>query len=572
MRVLLIITSFIAFVAMSLDSLKNTQLQTVSSSRQELHRETARDSSCCTVVTAYFRIPSKHSDDEYDKWMQNFLSMVDAMVIFTSSDLVHLITTHRSAKMRRTQIIEINLAAFGVTNMFGPSFWQEQIDMDPEKSIHQSYELFWIWLNKPFFVAEAIQLNPFNSDIFAWSDIGCYRDNSFNDKRWLQHLEWVSKQRILAMAWREPKETSVTRFIKAEHEPSGDWFMGGSQLVGYRETWRKFHRLFEEIIREYAQLGLFIGDDQPIFQTVCRRADICEYVKPDQVSIDTYFGLQEILHFGKVSGPWYLMRNSSRKVYTTPRYPCENSDFQPTHNVAVFTLLTDDENYVTGAIKLGQSVSKHTSISVDRVYMELDSKLVPDTHRTRLEESGWKRCTVRRIAPLDEEGTFGRFRDQFTKLHAWGMVSYKLLLYLDSDTLVIRSIDHLLQLQLESKRIAVARDFGEGVWRPTFNMGVFVIRPNSSEYTRLLSLQQDASVVFETAMCEQGFLNVIYRDAWEDIGFRNNANLAVYSQNRTHWDEHESDINIVHYTMNKPWACAEEYRAPCSWWSSETAR
>lgn len=531
------------------------------------HTETLLCEERTTVVTAYFKIASKHSDDDYDNWMKNFLSMDDAMVIFTSTELVPWITTNRRSKLCRTHVVGVNLSTFAVAAMFTQPFWQKQLDMDPEKSIHQSYELFWIWLNKPFFVAEAIQLNPFRSEIFAWSDIGCYRDGSFNGAKWLRHVELVSKDRLLAMAWREPKETSVTRFIKAEHEPSGDWFMSGSQLVGYRQTWRRFVQSFEVVIHEYAQLGLFIGDDQPIFQTVCRQADICEFVKPDQVSIDTYFGLQEILHFGRVLGPWYTMRSIRQNTESEAPHPCENSDFEAKNDVAVFTLLTDDENYVEGAIKLGESVLKHTTIPVDVVFMELASKILPEKHRTRLEEAGWKRCTVRRIAPLDEEGTYGRFRDQFTKIHAWGMHFYKLLLYLDSDTLVLSSIDHLLQLELGSKRIAVARDFGDGLWRTTFNMGVFVIRPNSSEYSRLLSLQQDSSIVFETTMCEQGFLNVIYKDSWEDLGFQNNANLAVYSQNRTYWDEHQSSIHIVHYTMNKPWDCSDEYRVPCSWWS-----
>ena len=171
-----------------------------------------------------------------------------------------------------------------------------------------------------------------------------------------------------------------------------------------------------------------------------------------------------------------------------------------------------------------------------------------------------------RIAPLDEEGTFGRFRDQFTKLHIWGMIAYNVVLYADSDTLVLNSIDHLLRLKLSAKRIAVARDFGDGLWRPTFNMGVFVIQPNSSEYARLLSLQRDSNIIFETTMCEQGFLNVIYHNDWEDIGFQNNANLAVYSQNRKFWDEHASEINIIHHTMNKPWECTDAYRIPCDWW------
>ena len=37
-----------------------------------------------TIVTAYYRIPSKHSHGEYLAWMENFLSLRDCMVIFCS--------------------------------------------------------------------------------------------------------------------------------------------------------------------------------------------------------------------------------------------------------------------------------------------------------------------------------------------------------------------------------------------------------------------------------------------------------------------------------------------------------
>ena len=41
-----------------------------------------------------------------------------------------------------------------------------------------------------------------------------------------------------------------------------------------------------------------------------------------------------------------------------------------------------------------------------------------------------------------------------------------------------------------------------------------------------------APLAFETSQAEQGFLNVVYEQSWFDIGFGNNANLAVYTGNR----------------------------------------
>ena len=40
-----------------------------------------------TIVTAYYRIPSKHRHKEYLAWMVNFLSLRDCMVIFCSPEM-----------------------------------------------------------------------------------------------------------------------------------------------------------------------------------------------------------------------------------------------------------------------------------------------------------------------------------------------------------------------------------------------------------------------------------------------------------------------------------------------------
>ena len=99
-------------------------------------------------------------------------------------------------------------------------------------------------------------------------------------------------------------------------------------------------------------------------------------------------------------------------------------------------------------------------------------------------------------------------------------------------------------------------------------MGVFLIHPSEYEYTRLLSAKNDPKVEFEVAMSEQGFLNVLYRELWLDIGFPFNANLAVFTQQPQYWKTHEQEIRIIHYTMNKPWACTEEYVEVCKLWQS----
>ena len=239
-------------------------------------------------------------------------------------------------------------------------------------------------------------------------------------------------------------------------------------------------------------------------------------------------------------------------------HPCHNSDFIPMYKRAVWTMLTDDPHYVICAIKLGHSLRAHTTDTrFDMVVMELETKPLGSAVWGCLREMGWQRCVVDRIVPLDEAATRSkepRWLDQFTKLHLWGMTMYETLLYLDSDTLTLRSISHLLHRDLGNKSIGVAAQTWHGMFQG-FNMGVFVIHPDTHEYERLLDLQEDASVQFEAQWAEQGFLNVVYKDKWDDLGFTNNALAWTSWQNRVYWMEQYAQINVIHYTGLKPWTC-----------------
>jgi lipopolysaccharide biosynthesis glycosyltransferase len=71
-------------------------------------------------------------------------------------------------------------------------------------------------------------------------------------------------------------------------------------------------------------------------------------------------------------------------------------------------------------------------------------------------------------------------------------------------------------------------------------------------------------------MSDQGFLNQVYQNDWHEIGFVNNANLALYKFQRKFWDDHKiEDINIIHFTMQKPWKCRPNgpYAALCKIWN-----
>ena len=73
----------------------------------------SHDSCEATIVTAYFRMTSKHSHDEYLAWMRNMLSLRDCMVVFTQSDLVDTIKSLRPVYYP-TRIISTNITKVSI--------------------------------------------------------------------------------------------------------------------------------------------------------------------------------------------------------------------------------------------------------------------------------------------------------------------------------------------------------------------------------------------------------------------------------------------------------------------------
>lgn len=260
--------------------------------------------------------------------------------------------------------------------------------------------------------------------------------------------------------------------------------------------------------------------------------------------------------------PQTIQQNVDNEVlFDQNSSPCNNNDFTPTHKKAVWTMLTDDAHYVNSTLKLGHSLRKHTTdTQFDMVFLELSSKPLGQNAHHCLRKVGWQRCVVHRVVPLDEVSIRmyePRFLDQFSKLHLWSMTMYDTLVYIDSDTITLHSIRHLLDHNMRNKSIAAAAQVWHGMFQG-FNMGVFVIHPSKHEYQRLLQIQRDPSVQFDAHWAEQGFLNVVYKDKWDDLGFTNNALVWVSWQSNEYWLEQYPMINIIHYVGLKPWICVPD--------------
>mmetsp|Transcript_17360 Transcript_17360/g.32911 ORF Transcript_17360/g.32911 Transcript_17360/m.32911 type:complete len:355 (+) Transcript_17360:184-1248(+) len=245
---------------------------------------------------------------------------------------------------------------------------------------------------------------------------------------------------------------------------------------------------------------------------------------------------------------------------------CLNPDFQPEHKVGIWTMLNDNMSYTLGAAKMGRGVNRHTQTPHDLIVMEIESKPLGPEHWAKLSQIGFKRCVVQSIPPPQQ--TRPDLKEKFAVLHVWAMTVYDTVLFIDADTFVQNSLDDLINMDLNGKTIGVTKDIRARKWVDTFNSGVLLLHPDEKEYQRLIGLLK-SGLVFDYIMSDQGFLNEVYKNDWHEIGFMNNANLALYRFQREFWDQHKvSDINIIHYTMQKPWKCKPNgpYGPICKIW------
>ena len=183
--------------------------------------------------------------------------------------------------------------------------------------------------------------------------------------------------------------------------------------------------------------------------------------------------------------------------------------------------------------------------------------LIIDTHNNNYINTnllGWNIVYVTLIKPPYEGAvTFERFKEQYTKLHIWNMISFKRILYIDSDCICLKDLSNILIYSKYS--FSAVYDWEQGQIRNHFNMGVFSIQPNNTEYIRLINLQSTIRKGYRLEMAEQGLINYIYNNhnIIDIYPFTYNGNLAAAVQNIHYWEKKYIHLHILHYTWIKPY-------------------
>ncbi|KYR00192.1 putative glycosyltransferase [Tieghemostelium lacteum] len=238
----------------------------------------------------------------------------------------------------------------------------------------------------------------------------------------------------------------------------------------------------------------------------------------------------------------------------------------------LYLTFTNNDKYIKGIKVLKQSLiesNTHIDLMV-MVTKEVSSELAKD-----LEMMG---CIINLIEMVEIPNgitiQLDRWRPAFTKFKAWELVQYEKVIWLDSDMLVMKNLDHLFNSinileHPEHIYAAVDADANSCEYKPErlklINSGILVLSPNMKMFNTLLDNIVETSKIQKTVN-DQDVINFT-------IPHWNGLNYPEYGAQVTHCECQDKRLwnlestYFIHYTaglkdLPKPWDFHPDFFRP----------
>lgn len=226
---------------------------------------------------------------------------------------------------------------------------------------------------------------------------------------------------------------------------------------------------------------------------------------------------------------------------------------------AYVTLLTS-ESYVPGALILAKTL-KHLNTK-NKIVVLLDLSLISG-HSLALINSAFDEVIQindkKIVAPLEVVASkLGReeLAVTYSKILLWNLDKYEQIIYLDSDTLPLKNLDHLFDKyeDLAVTEIIASPDVG---WPDIFNSGLLILKPNKTVFEKLLTHSESQDASFDGA--DQGLLNEFFHlldngHTWKRLPFIYNVTPSANYQYQPALSRFLTEIHLVHFIGSyKPW-------------------
>ncbi|KAI0348682.1 nucleotide-diphospho-sugar transferase [Trametopsis cervina] len=279
-------------------------------------------------------------------------------------------------------------------------------------------------------------------------------------------------------------------------------------------------------------------------------------------------------------------------------------------NAAYATLITK-ESYLPGALVLHQSL-----LDVDAKYplVAMVTPTLSSEGRQALQKRGIQLIEVESLLPTEGTHTLAshdaRFADTWTKLRAFELIQYDRVVLLDSDMILKRNMDELMDLELPSDWIAAAHacacnprklahypkdwipancgytavSHPGGLTNPTqitadsprpyglLNSGNVVLNPSTELANSVYHYLSTSPLVPTFSFPDQDLLANFFAGRWKVLPWCYNALKTLRQIHTPLWRDEE--VRCIHYILHqKPWHIARGSEEPddvevYSWWWS----
>lgn len=224
-----------------------------------------------TIVMIYFNLEnrSKHSSSEFYSWMSNVLPYVETpIVIYTQPELVQQIQALRGS-LPMTLVLYENvwelLAEIPYSGGNLKSKYESQRELDPERHIHRSAELYAIWNCKALILDKTVRANPYKSNYFLYVDIGSFRRSDEIYRKW-PDVSMIHKviRKDTDFVMGEISAIWPAKF-KESDGPVQNNTIQGTFFLGTKTSSIWFAKEFYRLHNLYLDQGMFIGKDQDVY-------------------------------------------------------------------------------------------------------------------------------------------------------------------------------------------------------------------------------------------------------------------------------------------------------------------
>lgn len=229
-----------------------------------------------TIVSCFYELAnSKHSREEYIRWITWFLEYVDQpIVMFGDGFILTILNAIRKEANLEGKLFTVQLPLSECK--YSSADWIEKWNLQKKLSNYpdlHNQELFRVWANKSYFVEKAIERNPFGSEKFVWCDAGCWRDPivaQYFGKGWpvankilpgkMHFLTMYEFQEYIQKANQSNTLETFVETYTLRAKPT----IGGTILLGDKEAWTKIIPFYDEVLKLFIEKNKFAGDDQQV--------------------------------------------------------------------------------------------------------------------------------------------------------------------------------------------------------------------------------------------------------------------------------------------------------------------